>query len=338
MLKILQTSHLLLNMIDEELVESFLNYLIVECGLSENTIKGYKSDLRNFSNYLKNKGIKRFQDLHANMIINYIEKEKVRPHINKGKKERGLSENSISRSLVTIKMFYKYMVMEGKISKNPMSSINSPKLQKHLPEVLHYQAIEEMLKATEKMLKTKDCNKKLGMREKLAIRDKAILELMYATGARVSEVASVKVDWVNLDLNYGYIRCQGKGSKQRIVPIGNKAIESVKKYLQEVRPSLIKHKEDEDKKILFLSRTGERLGRENIWELVKKYAKRADIKSNVSPHTLRHSFATHLLEGGADLRSVQEMLGHANISTTQIYTHIDRKYLKSVHQKFHPRA
>jgi len=309
MLKILRTSHLLLNMIDEELVESFLNYLIVECGLSENTIKGYKSDLRNFSNYLKNKDIKRFHDLRANMIVNYIEKEK----------QRGLSENSISRSLVTAKMFYKYMITEGKISRNPMSSISSPKLQKHLPEVLHYKAVE-------KMLQVPDCNEKLG------IRDKAILELMYATGARVSEVASIKVSWVSLD--YGFIKCQGKGSKQRIVPIGTKAVNSVRKYLQDVRPLLSKGKDGET---LFLSRTGKKLRRENIWELVRKYARCAGIK-NVSPHTLRHSFATHLLEGGADLRSVQEMLGHANISTTQIYTHVDRKYLKSVHQKFHPRA
>ena len=309
MLKILRTSHLLLNMIDEELVESFLNYLIVECGLSENTIKGYKSDLRNFSNYLKNRGIKRFQDLRANMIVDYIEKEK----------QRGLSENSISRSLVTVKMFYKYMITEGKISRNPMSSISSPKLQKHLPEVLHYKAVE-------KMLQVPDCNEKLG------IRDKAILELMYATGARVSEVATIKVSWVSLD--YGFIRCQGKGSKQRIVPIGTEATNAVRKYLQDVRPLLSKGKDGET---LFLSRTGKKLRRENIWELVRKYAKCAGIK-NVSPHTLRHSFATHLLEGGADLRSVQEMLGHANISTTQIYTHVDRKYLKSVHQKFHPRA
>lgn len=218
-----------------------------------------------------------------------------------------------------MKMFYKYMVMEGKISKNPMSSISSLKLHKRLPEVLHYKAVE-------KMLQTPNCNEKLG------IRDKAILELMYATGARVSEVASIKVSWVSLD--YGFIKCQGKGSKQRIVPIGTKAINAVRKYLQEVRPLLSKGKDGET---LFLSRTGKKLRRENIWELVRKYARCAGIK-NVSPHTLRHSFATHLLEGGADLRSVQEMLGHANISTTQIYTHVDRKYLKSVHQKFHPRA
>ena len=177
MLKTLQTSHLLSNMIDEALIESFLNYLIVECGLSDNTIKGYKGDLRNFSNYLHEEGIKRFQDLRAKMIVNFIEKEK----------QRGLSENSISRSLVTIKMLYKYMIMEGKISANPMSSVNTLKLQKHLPEVLHYKAVEEILR-------TPDCNDKLG------IRDKAILELMYATGARVSEVASIKVSWINFDM------------------------------------------------------------------------------------------------------------------------------------------
>lgn len=311
MSKTLQTSHLSSNMIDEALTESFLNYLIVECGLSDNTIKGYKGDLRNFSNYLQDEGIRRFQDLRAKMIVNFIEKEK----------QRGLSENSISRSLVTIKMLYKYMIMEGKISVNPMSSVNTLKLQKHLPEVLHYKAVEEILQAP-------DCNDKLG------IRDKAILELMYATGARVSEVASIKTSWINFD--YGYIRCQGKGSKQRIVPMGAEASKSIRRYLQEVRPLLVRIEADEP--LLFLSRTGKKLRRENIWSIVKKYAIKAGIRSNISPHTLRHSFATHLLEGGADLRSVQEMLGHSNISTTQIYTHIDRKYLKSIHQKFHPRA
>jgi len=311
MSKTLQISHLSLNMIDEALVESFVNYLIVECGLSENTIKGYKGDLRNFSNYLQGTGIKYFQDLRAKMIVNFIEKEK----------HRGLSENSISRSLVTIKMLYRYMIMEGKISVNPMSSVNTLKLQKHLPEVLHYKAVEEILQAP-------DCNDKLGM------RDKAILELMYATGARVSEVATIKVSWINFD--YGYIRCQGKGSKQRIVPMGAEASKSIRRYLQEVRPFLVKIEGDEP--LLFLSRTGRKLRRENIWSIVKKYAIKAGIRSNISPHTLRHSFATHLLEGGADLRSVQEMLGHSNISTTQIYTHIDRKHLKSIHQRFHPRA
>jgi integrase/recombinase XerD len=311
MSKTLQTSRLSLNMIDEALVESFLNYLIVECGLSENTIKGYMGDLRNFSNHLQCKGITLFEDLRAKMIVNFIENEK----------HRGLSESSISRCLVTVKMLYKYLVMEGKISVNPMSSISSLKLQKYLPEVLHYSAVEEMLRAP-------DCNEKLG------IRDKAMLELMYATGARVSEVATIKVSWINFD--YGFIRCQGKGSKQRIVPLGTEAAKAIKKYLQEVRPFLVKIEDDEP--LLFLSRTGKKLRRENIWSVVKKCAMKAGIRQNISPHTLRHSFATHLLEGGADLRSVQEMLGHSNISTTQIYTHIDRKYLKSIHQKFHPRA
>ena len=311
MSRTLQTSHLSLNMIDEALVESFLNYLIVECGLADNTIKGYKGDLRNFSNYLHNTGIKYFQDLRAKMIVDFIENEK----------QRGLSENSISRCLVTVKMLYKYLLMEGQISVNPMSAVSTLKLQKYLPEVLHYNAVEEMLQAP-------DCNNKLG------IRDKAMLELMYATGARVSEVASIKVSWINFD--YGFIRCQGKGSKQRIVPMGSEASKAIRRYLLEVRPQLLKIEDDEP--LLFLSRTGKKLRRENIWSLVKKYAMKAGIRSNISPHTLRHSFATHLLEGGADLRSVQEMLGHSNISTTQIYTHIDRKHLKTTHQKFHPRA
>ncbi len=310
MLKTLQTSRLSLNMIDEELIESFLNYLVVECGLSENTIKGYKGDLCNFSVYLRGKGVTRFEGLRPKMVVNFIENEK----------HRGLSENSISRSLVTVKMLYKYMLIEGMISVNPMSSVSTLKLQKQLPEVLHYNAIEAMLQ-------TPDCSK-------LGVRDKAMLELMYATGARVSEVATVKVSWINFD--YGFIKCQGKGSKQRIVPLGTEAAKSIRRYLQEVRPSLVKIEEDEP--VLFLSRTGKKLRRENIWSVVKKYAVKAGIRQNISPHTLRHSFATHLLEGGADLRSVQEMLGHSNISTTQIYTHVDRKYIKSIHQKYHPRA
>ena len=244
------------------------------------------------------------------MVIYYIEKEK----------ERGLSENSISRSLVTVKMLYKYLVMEGVLDKNPMSSVSAPRLRKYLPEVLNYQTIGKMMSAP-------DCNSKLG------IRDKAILELMYATGARVSEVASIKMSWISLD--YGYVKCQGKGSKQRIVPLGHEAIQSVKRYLQNVRP-VLDHGRDVD--VLFLSRTGKQLRRENIWCLVKKYAVYTGIRTQISPHTLRHSFATHMLEGGADLRSVQEMLGHASISTTQIYTHLNKKYLKSVHQKYHPRA
>jgi len=206
MSRTLQTSHLSLNMIDEALVESFLNYLIVECGLADNTIKGYKGDLRNFSNYLHNTGIKHFQDLRAKMIVDFIENEK----------QRGLSENSISRCLVTVKMLYKYLLMEGQISVNPMSAVSTLKLQKYLPEVLHYNAVEEMLRAP-------DCNNKLG------IRDKAMLELMYATGARVSEVASIKVSWINFD--YGFIRCQGKGSKQRIVPMGSEASKAIRRYL-----------------------------------------------------------------------------------------------------------
>ncbi|MCP5008268.1 MAG: site-specific tyrosine recombinase XerD [Planctomycetes bacterium] len=297
-------------MSDRKLAESFFHYLIVECGLSENTIKGYKSDLRNFFNFLTNSNIHSYRDIRTSMVISYIEKEK----------ERGLSENSISRSLVTVKMFYKYMVMEGALDKNPMSSVSAPRLTKYLPDTLHYQSIGKLLSAP-------NCTTKLG------IRDIAILELMYATGARVSEVASIKVEWLSLD--YGYVKCQGKGSKQRIVPLGHEAIQSVKRYLQTVRPVLIK---DKDIDAVFLSRTGRKLRRENIWYLVKKYATHAGIRANISPHTLRHSFATHMLEGGADLRSVQEMLGHANVSTTQIYTHINKRYLKTIHQKYHPRA
>lgn len=217
-------------------------------------------------------------------------------------------------------MFYKFLLSEGKLQKNPLTSIDSPKLWKKLPEVFPPYKIDNLLSVP-------------NIKTKLGIRNKAILELLYATGARVSEVAAIHIDWINLE--YGYVKCRGKGSKDRIVPIGTKAIEAVKNYINFARTKI---KNYHNSTYLFLSKSGKPLRRENIWGIVKNCALRAGIHDSISPHKLRHSFATHLLENGADLRSVQEMLGHINISTTQIYTHVSKQHLKAIHQQFHPRA
>jgi integrase/recombinase XerD len=294
----------------DELVESFINYLIAECGLSKNTVFSYSHDLRIFTAFLLSKKISAFNSVRPDTITSFIISEK----------KRGLSIKSITRAIVAIRMLYRFLLSEGKLRKNPFTIIDSPRLWKKLPEVISIKKIDNLLSAP-------DTKTKLGM------RNKAILELLYATGARVSEVAVIQMDWINLE--YGYVKCKGKGSKERIVPLGGKAIEAIQTYLTAVRPKI---KNSYESACLFLSKTGKPLRRENIWVIVKNCALKAGIHEHISPHKLRHSFATHLLENGADLRSVQEMLGHVNISTTQIYTHVSKQHLKNVHQQFHPRA
>lgn len=294
----------------DELIESFINYLIVECGLSRNTILSYKRDLLTFATFLLSKKISDLHRVRPDTITSFIISEK----------QRGLSINSITRALVSIRMLYKFLLSEGKLQKNPLTSIDSPKLWKKLPEVFPPYEIDKLLSVP-------------NIKTKLGIRNKAILEILYATGARVSEVAAIHIDWINLE--YGYVKCRGKGSKERIVPVGTKAIEAVKTYISFARPKI---KNCQDSTYLFLSKSGKPLRRENIWVIVKNCATKAGIHQHISPHKLRHSFATHLLENGADLRSVQEMLGHINISTTQIYTHVSKQHLKTIHHQFHPRT
>ncbi len=294
----------------DELIESFINYLIVECGLSRNTILSYSHDLQIFTNFLLSKKISDFKDVRPDTITSFIISEK----------RRGLSVNSIARAVVSIRMLYKFLLSEEKLLKNPLASIASPKLWKRLPAVIPIYKID-------KLLSVPDTETKIG------IRNKAILELLYATGARVSEVAAMQTDWINLE--YGYVKCRGKGAKERIVPLGTKAIEAIQNYLNIARPKL---KNSQNSAYLFLSKAGKPLRRENIWVVVKNCALKAGINEPVSPHMLRHSFATHLLENGADLRSVQEMLGHVNVSTTQIYTNVSKQHLKAVHHQFHPRG
>lgn len=294
----------------DDLIESFINYLIVECGLSKNTILSYSHDLQLFTNFLLSKNISDLNDVRPDTITSFIISEK----------QRRLSVNSITRALVSVRMLYRFLVSEGKLGKNPLTSIDSPKLWKRLPVVVPAHKIDNLLSVP-------DVTTKLG------VRNRALLELLYATGARVSEAAVVQMDWINFE--YGYVKCRGKGSKERIVPLGTKAIQAIQNYLKIARPEI---KNSRHSPYLFLSKTGKPLRRENIWKIVRDCALKAGIHERISPHKLRHSFATHLLENGADIRSVQEMLGHVNISTTQIYTHVSKQHLKAVHQQFHPRA
>lgn len=293
----------------KELSEEFLNYLSVERGLSKNTITSYRADLACFLNYLESKGLSNIESIKRDEIRNYL------MHL----KDKGLSSNSISRALVAIKMFYKFLAQERFIKDDVAGILESPKLIRPLPNVLNIQEVEKLLQAPD-------------IRERMGMRDKAALELMYATGMRVSEIVDLPTNTLNLDV--GFIKCKGKGDKERIVPIGSQAKNAIYKYMQDARPALLKNKEDSH---LFLSRLGKRISRQSFWKMIKKYAKRARIKKEIAPHTLRHSFATHLLERGADLRVVQEMLGHADIATTQIYTHVNKERLKLIHRQFHPR-
>jgi len=292
-----------------DLIEEFLGYLSVERGLSNNTLSSYKRDLSNFFGYLKKRRIASIDKVTRQMITSFMLSEK----------DRGLSANSISREVACLKSFFKFLVRENKIKDNITSVIESPKLWKKLPSALDLSEVEKLLKAP-------------NIREPMGVRDKAMLELIYATGMRVSELINLKMD--DLNMGVGFIKCLGKGQKERVVPFGSKAKEWLVRYLDKGRASFLKKKVSN---FLFLTRLSRPMSRQMFWKIIKKYAVKARIKKDIMPHSLRHSFATHILERGADLRVVQEMLGHSDISTTQIYTHINKERLKSIHHKFHPR-
>lgn len=294
----------------EKFLDIFLDYLSVERGLSANTIEAYRRDLLVYSKFLENVAKKSFIASSRDDIRDFMLFEK----------DKGLSANSISRNLTALRMFYRFLTRERMIKIDVSSYIDTPKLWKKIPDILNLEEVERLIAAA-------DLKKDQG------IRDRAILELMYGTGMRVSEVSNIKVYEVNREV--GFVRCLGKGRKERIIPLGKHASEAIARYLEKVRPGQVKNKTSQE---LFLSRSGKKISRVSLWKLIKKYAQAAKIKKLMKPHILRHSFATHLLERGADLRSVQEMLGHANISTTQIYTHINRDRLKSIHKMFHPRG
>lgn len=293
----------------KELIESFLDYLSVERGLSKNTIISYRKDLNSYLGFIEASHIDALSKITRNDITNFMLSQK----------DKKISTNSIARNLAAIRMFHKFLARERILKSDPSNLIDSPRLWKRIPQTLSLNEVEALISQP-------------NVRENQGVRDKAILETLYATGMRVSEAVDLKINDVNLDV--GFLRCIGKGNKERVVPIGKKAISSIKRYIEVSRPHFQKNKEVNS---LFLNRFGKKISRQSVWKILKKYAKQARIKKPIKPHILRHSFATHLLERGADLRSVQEMLGHANISTTQIYTHINKDRLKTVHRMFHPR-
>ncbi|HKN58002.1 MAG TPA: site-specific tyrosine recombinase XerD [Gemmatimonadaceae bacterium] len=291
-------------------VERFDDFLALEQGASIQTSRAYKLDIARFVAYANVKGAKSPIDVGARTLREYVY------HL----KDLGLSAASIRRNVSAVRTYFKFLVAEGHVVRDPSERLETPKKWRTLPEVLGVDEIDKLLAAP-------------SLDEPLAFRDRAMLELAYGAGLRVSEWISLSVRDVMLQDHL--VRVFGKGAKERLVPIGRRAIGAIAIYLRELRPKLEK---GEGKGILFLNARGQPLSRMGAWKILRKYVDQAGITKPVSPHTLRHSFATHLLEGGADLRAVQEMLGHVDISTTQIYTHIDREYLRSVHKQFHPRA
>ncbi|WP_333559501.1 site-specific tyrosine recombinase XerD [Ligilactobacillus salivarius] len=288
----------------------YLYYLKVERGLSENTINSYGIDLKLFLEYLRENEIPSFKQVNKEVIVNYMQSEK----------NNNKANSSILRSVSSLRKFFQYLAQEKIIEKDPMLLIDTPKKKQHLPQVLTKEEVEKLLRSP-------------NTGQVLGLRDRAMLELMYATGLRISEIINLKLE--DLHLTMGTLQTLGKGHKERIVPVGDEAIKWVNRYLEEARPKLLKQKRSN---YLFLNFHGNNLTRQGVWKNLKAEVRKAGIQKNITPHTLRHSFATHILENGADLRIVQELLGHADISTTQIYTHLSNKQLADIYNRAHPRA
>jgi len=293
---------------NEDLIDAFLEYLVSERSAPENTIAAYANDLRSFFTWTAEKDLA-YRHITAAHLREFTSQSKL----------AGLKTASINRRLTAIRQFYRFLLQEELVDSDPTRDLVRPKNGVFLPEVLSIEEVDRLLGAP-------DCSTPLGL------RDKAMLELLYATGLRVSELVGLKLQ--NLNLNVGYLMTRGKGGKERLVPLGESALARVQEYLSHGRPQLMHKAVD----VLFCSNRGAAMTRQNFWYIIKRYAYDCGIFKPISPHTLRHSFATHLLSGGADLRSVQMMLGHADISTTQIYTHITSQRLKDVHTRFHPRS
>jgi len=296
----------------EDELKDFIHFLTVEKGLARNTIVSYERDLKSYLKYLKN--IERVE------VLNEVQRLQIVQFL-KYLKEQGKSAKTLARHIASLRAFHQFLLREKKTDHDPSVHIESPKQERRLPKVLNMQEVETLLDAP----KAKD---------HYGLRDKAMLELLYATGIRVSEL--IGLDLGDVHLTMGFVRCIGKGNKERIIPIGKTAADALDKYLHEGRSKFISKGPSEN--ALFLNHHGKRLTRQGFWKILKKLAEEANIQRDLTPHTLRHSFATHLLENGADLRAVQEMLGHADISTTQIYTHVSKTRLKDVYSQFHPRA
>jgi integrase/recombinase XerD len=295
----------------QELLTKYFNYLLVERGIAQNTLEAYGRDLRRFGLFVQEK--KKLADVHKvtpEVIIEYLTRIR----------DEGLAANSMNRSLAAMRGFYKYLLREKIIKQNPLAHIELAKVWMKLPDTVSKEEMKTILDQP-------------GTQTTSAIRDTAMLELLYATGIRVSELINLTMNSVNWQV--GFLIAMGKGSKERVVPVGKIAYDCTRRYVDEARPKLMQNKSTD---VLFLNRFGRKFTRQGLWKIVVGYARRAGLKKKVYPHTFRHSFASHLLEGGADLRTVQVMLGHSDISTTQIYTHITRERLREVHQKYHPRG
>jgi len=300
----------------KEVIDNFLDYLAVEKGFSENTIAAYQNDLHQLASFVEEEAAKRgtippWASFDRQSMLSYL----------LTLKERRYAATTIARKVAAIKSFFGFLVAEGILRDNPMQGVSSAKVGKSLPKPISIDQVHRLLEQPTK-LSTPE-----------AKRDGAMLYLLYASGMRVSELVSLNL--ADIDTEGGYVRCFGKGHKERLIPIAPRAALAVKEYLTEARPHLA-HNSDE--KALFLNRRGERLTRQGLWQILKGYAKSAELGTEITPHTLRHSFATHMLSGGADLRSVQELLGHANISTTQVYTHLTTEHIRRAYESSHPRA
>lgn len=296
----------------EDQLKDFIHFLIVEKGLAQNTIVAYERDLKSYIHYLKTaETILQLNDVQRIHIVHFLG----------FLKEQGKSSKTVARHVASIRAFHQFLLRDKVTDHDPSVLIETPKLERSLPKVLNLQEVERLLDTP----KTTD---------HYGLRDKAMLEILYATGIRVSELIGLNLGDVHLTM--GFVRCIGKGNKERIIPVGRTAQSALENYLKHGRPCFLPKNRQEE--ALFLNHHGKRLTRQGFWKILKKITKEAGIDKELTPHTLRHSFATHLLENGADLRSVQEMLGHADISTTQIYTHVTKTRLKDVYSKFHPRA
>jgi integrase/recombinase XerD len=292
------------------LLDEYLNFLTVEKGASFNTLEAYSRDLNKYVAFMEKRGIRSVADITPDEVISWLAELK----------GQGLAANSLNRGLAALRSFHKFLLAERKTDNNPLGNIGPAKVWMRLPDTLSREEIDRLINQP-------------GLGTKSAFRDTAMLELMYATGLRVSELISLKMN--NINWQVGYLATMGKGGKERIVPIGKSAYDCLFRYVQEIRPAFLKKGQTDT---LFLNKSGAAFSRQGFWKMVKKYATQAGLQKKVHPHTFRHSFATHLLEGGADLRSVQMMLGHADISTTQIYTHVTRERLKEIHKKYQPRG
>ncbi len=293
----------------QEYLSKYLSHLSIEKGLSNNSLLSYENDLNRYLKFLQTQKVESLEKIKPEHISRLIWQLR----------QKNLKANSISRNLSAIRGFHKFLVKQDFSTADPTLVLESPKIGRKLPLVLSYPEVNKILEQPEVLTF-------------LGLRDKAILEVMYACGLRISELIGLSVN--DIFLKDGFIRVFGKGSKERVVPIGSEAVHWLKRYLVKSRPNLAKQF---SQNILFLNNRGKKLSRMGVWKILKFYVNKAGIKKRVYPHTLRHCFATHLLEGGADLKAVQEMLGHADISTTEIYTHLDTSYLKQVHKEAHPR-